>query len=708
MPPARRSSNSRRPKKETPQSNVPMMAAIGGGAVIVILVVVLAFQMGRTSTPAVPVATNNAAQPAVAPAAPQQATPAPAHAPPAAPAVNQGPPSVADKFVYESMFSGDKSTIGATTAFAVRHPDFSTPIVLSCLNVFPADVVPKDLPSIVKKVSLTDRFTGVNLGEVEGAIIAIPESAPVERTSSAGDIVAMWGVTSTRLTTANLATKGPAEGEPVWVATRVASNGSKVHKATVSRVEPALLVYKFDDVNIDLKETGGSPLLNANGDVVGVHLGESRSGPGTGNANPVGVFLPHLLTACKATPVPSKTVATTTTPGRDLSGTELVEFVEPSVVVIRVKGQYGDSLGSGFVVDKSGMIITNYHVVEGAKSAVALFRTKEEFPIKGWWALDPASDLALLQIDCPAEKLHPVKLAKDLPKKGEAVAAFGAPHGLDFSYTKGDVSALRTGDDFKKKGQFIQTSAAISSGNSGGPLTNMRGEVVGVNSFKVASGENLNFAVSSVDVASIISKKNGQLGAISPKDIPDRSGGGRMGAEDLTGTERGNVLLGRIREALIIIEGITYDPTGRLETFVLRNCESAIDKQLKWKRVSRRDEPSASTAFMVILVYFDFDETKRDLVTEIHILMQVIARDVDEGRRPIIALVYKEDVTVGTVSINALVNGIIPRTLETSVPKAFNKLASTYKKAAREAEGKAATPKSDKTEKPEKTEKTEK
>ena len=677
MPPVRKSSSSRKSKSSETAPNMVLIGGIGAGVIVVIVAVVIAMQSGRSQLPTPPIASTEPAAPIV-PVATQAPSAPIAAATPAMPVFDQGPPPLPDKFVFEPLFVSDQKPIAAATAFAVRHADFPTPIILSCLNIFPVDTRPQDLPKLIKKVTLADKFTGSKLGEFEGSIIAIPDSAPIGNDSYAGDIIALWSSPNTGVTAANMSTKGMRQGEPIWMATRINGDGvNKLHKAVVTRVEPNALQYKFDNAILNFSATAGSPMLNAKGEVVAIHLGENKSIVGIGVANPVGTFLPHLVAGCRSTPPSSQTLAL-----RELSGTDLVEFVEPSVVVIRVVGQYGDSLGSGFVVDKSGQIVTNYHVIEGAKSATAVFRTKEEFEIKGYWALDPLSDLAVLQIDCPADKLHPVTLAKELPKKGEAVAAFGAPYGLDFSYTKGDVSALREGTEFKRKGQYIQTSAAISQGNSGGPLTNMKGEVVGVNSFKRASGENLNFAISAMDVTSILAKKAGYLGKISPTDIPDRSGG-HIKAEDLTGTERGNVLLGRIHEAVVIIEGVTYDPTGRLETFVLRNCESAIYKQFKWKRLTRRDQPSASTAFMVIVVYFDFDESKRDLVTEIHILTQIIARDVDENRRPIVALVYKEDVTVGTVSVKALVNGIIPRTLETSVPKSFNKLATAYKKAAR-------------------------
>jgi hypothetical protein len=170
----------------------------------------------------------------------------------------------------------------------------------------------------------------------------------------------------------------------------------------------------------------------------------------------------------------------------DLALPDLIELVERSVVRIHVEGEYGASTGSGFVVDNQGTLVTNYHVMEGARSAEAEFNTGEKAKITGVWKLDDIRDLAIVQIDMPAEKLTPIRLAEHLPRKGEQVAAFGAPLGLSFTASEGIISALRSGEEIEHgTGTYVQTTAPISPGNSGGPLVNLRGEVVGVNSFKM-------------------------------------------------------------------------------------------------------------------------------------------------------------------------------------------------------------------------------
>ena len=135
-------------------------------------------------------------------------------------------------------------------------------------------------------------------------------------------------------------------------------------------------------------------------------------------------------------------------------------------------------VGSGFVLTKDGMIMTNAHVVEGADEVMVTLTDKREFKAKIIGA-DKRTDVAVVKIeatDLPAVKVGDVSRLK----VGEWVMAIGSPFGLENTVTAGIVSAKQrdTGDYLP----FIQTDVAINPGNSGGPLINMRGEVVGINS----------------------------------------------------------------------------------------------------------------------------------------------------------------------------------------------------------------------------------
>jgi hypothetical protein len=370
---------------------------------------------------------------------------------------------------------------------------------------------------------------------------------------------------------------------------------------------------------------------------------------------------------------------------------ELIKKVEQSVVRILVKSPHGMSAGSGFVVDTDGTIITNYHVVEGANSAEAEFNTGERTKVVGFWKLDDTRDIAVVKIDFPAEKLFPIALAAILPEKGDKVAAFGAPLNLAFTASDGIVSALRSAKELEQKaGTFVQTTAPISPGNSGGPLVNMRGEVIGVNSFKRADGENLNFAICSLDVQDVLKQKGTSVTQISPETVPVKihDVGSFRGAENLVGTERGRLLLGQIRKAVVVVAQITQDPSGRISDYLQTTAENTIIKRVGWESVRRQSEVTGSTAVVFVVTYFQVgdDTTDDNLVTELVIRIQVVARDVSKEGVETVAVVYDDKQSVGTASLKSLVEGRISRTLETGIKSYFSRLSTACKKAVNEAE----------------------
>jgi 2-alkenal reductase len=176
-----------------------------------------------------------------------------------------------------------------------------------------------------------------------------------------------------------------------------------------------------------------------------------------------------------------------------LPETVLVDIYEqsnPGVVAILVLTDSGNGLGSGFVIDKDGHIITNYHVVEGVSEVEVDFPSgfKTRGEVIG---TDTDSDLAVVKVSAPPEQLHPLPLGDSSQiRVGEAVVAIGSPFRFNGTMTTGIISSLgrtldslRTapGGSYFTAGDIIQTDAAINPGNSGGPLLNLKGEVIGVN-----------------------------------------------------------------------------------------------------------------------------------------------------------------------------------------------------------------------------------
>jgi putative serine protease PepD len=172
----------------------------------------------------------------------------------------------------------------------------------------------------------------------------------------------------------------------------------------------------------------------------------------------------------------------------------------------------GQGQGSGFVYDANGNIVTNAHVVDGAGSISVKFWNGKTFSAR-LVGTDPSTDLAVLKIDAPVSELFPLSLGDSSSLVvGDPVVAIGSPFGLEGTVTSGIVSALHR--EMTSPNRFaidnsIQTDAAINHGNSGGPLLNAQGKVVGVNSqIESNSGgnEGVGFAIPSNTVRSIASQ----------------------------------------------------------------------------------------------------------------------------------------------------------------------------------------------------------
>jgi putative serine protease PepD len=209
--------------------------------------------------------------------------------------------------------------------------------------------------------------------------------------------------------------------------------------------------------------------------------------------------------------VPAQPAAATTT-----SLTQLYKNVAPGVVDIVVNtssGGFGDqgaqAEGSGFVVDSSGDIVTNQHVVTGANGIKVTFQDGKtaKATVVG---TDPSTDIAVIKVSVDASELHPLTFASSAAVEvGQAVAAIGSPFGLPETLTSGIISALNrtisAPNNFSISGA-IQTDAPINHGNSGGPLLNSGGEVIGVNAqIESDSGGNdgVGFAIPSDAVKSV-------------------------------------------------------------------------------------------------------------------------------------------------------------------------------------------------------------
>jgi len=223
---------------------------------------------------------------------------------------------------------------------------------------------------------------------------------------------------------------------------------------------------------------------------------------------------------------------------KKLSLIEIFENSEAGVVRVNIQRTEESitsaGLGSGFVFDKKGHIITNAHVVKDAKKVVITFLDGRSYNAE-IIGVDTFTDIAVIKVNAGLSLLHPLPLGDSSNLRvGEPIAAIGNPFGLSGSMTSGIVSQLGrllpSGAGYSIP-DVIQTDAAINPGNSGGPLLNMRGEIVGINTaIQSATGEfaGVGFAIPSQTLAKIVPSliKNGEYKhpwiGISGRDIgPD-------------------------------------------------------------------------------------------------------------------------------------------------------------------------------------------
>jgi hypothetical protein len=178
----------------------------------------------------------------------------------------------------------------------------------------------------------------------------------------------------------------------------------------------------------------------------------------------------------------------------------------PAVGLILVSDSAGKEIdqGSGFVVSSDGKVITNYHVIQGASSAIIKFPNGAFYGIEGVLALDKDRDLALLKAS--GKDFSFLALGSSgSTQVGDEVIAIGNPLSLEATVSNGIVSAMR---EIKARNlKIIQTTAPISPGSSGGVLLNLKGQVIGVTAFHMLPGENLNFAIAADHIKPLLTSK---------------------------------------------------------------------------------------------------------------------------------------------------------------------------------------------------------
>lgn len=182
--------------------------------------------------------------------------------------------------------------------------------------------------------------------------------------------------------------------------------------------------------------------------------------------------------------------------------TNISAALDKVVMIMSMDDNYQPiGIGSGFIIGNNGEIATNYHVVEGASSAIAKFVNQEEkYSIENIVQRNAAYDIAILQINT---KSTPISLGDDeISSIGERIYAIGNPEGLEGTVSEGIISGFRKIDN---NFRIMQITAPISPGSSGGPVINQNGQVIGIASASIIEGQNLNFAIPVTKLKEVLS-----------------------------------------------------------------------------------------------------------------------------------------------------------------------------------------------------------
>ena len=205
----------------------------------------------------------------------------------------------------------------------------------------------------------------------------------------------------------------------------------------------------------------------------------------------------------------TQTIETTSNPFKNFQFPPGSPFEDMFKEFNRPTERKATALGSGFIIDKKGIVVTNSHVIQGAEDIIVSVNGSTEYKAKVI-GTDPYMDLAVLQIESD-EKFETVVFGdSDKARVGDWVIAIGNPYGFGGSVTSGIISSRNRDIGLTRYDDFIQTDASINIGNSGGPLFNLDGEVIGINTAIIAPGQSgsigIGFAIPSNPASNVISQ----------------------------------------------------------------------------------------------------------------------------------------------------------------------------------------------------------
>ncbi len=281
------------------------------------------------------------------------------------------------------------------------------------------------------------------------------------------------------------------------------------------------------------------------------------------------------------------------------------------VTIITANNDKPIAQGTGFLVSADGVIVTNYHVIETGNVAIVKFPDDTAFPVDGVLAADKVRDLAIIKIHGKTFRTLALGDSDDI-QVGEEVVAIGNPLSLESTVSNGIISGVRRSKE--QGGKFLQTTAPISPGSSGGPLFNMRGEVVGINTLYLEGGENLNFAIPVNDAKIVLRSQFAFLHNL-PNEPPTKTSVAkkRVPNTPVATTKEPRFSEEFVRASVIAINGLDTPRQNEL----LHNLQNIVDLE-KDRKLGSSEELGY---YEIALVSIDVDDTKKVFLDRVKQIM---------------------------------------------------------------------------------------
>lgn len=283
---------------------------------------------------------------------------------------------------------------------------------------------------------------------------------------------------------------------------------------------------------------------------------------------------------------------------------ELVEPVQRSVAMVVSYDVDGEAsgIGSGFFISNSGILVTNFHVLEGAYSAEIRTQDGQRYPVDAVVAKNQLADLIKVRVEIPGDRVSPLVLAGEEPVIADRIFVVGSPMGLEQTVSEGIISAVR---EMPAGGKVLQLTAPISRGSSGGPVLNQDGEVVGVVSFQASRGQNLNFAISISALETLADETPQQ--SVAEWTIRSSSQGPALAASLCSKGSR-LTIQGKYEEALTYFEkAAETNPDDPAVWYGLGSCFVGLDRPTDAIAAYRRpiqQNPDNAAAHFVLAMYY--------------------------------------------------------------------------------------------------------